>query len=136
VLLAGMVPAALRRAGQLAAGWLSSSRADLTRIGEQAAIVCESAQQAGRDPAAMRVVCRGVVMAGVFDSSADRAPLTGSYEQIRADTSRLAEHGVTEVFYDLNWDPQIGSPAADPVAGVRRATEILEGLAPARGPVG
>lgn len=134
VLLAGMVPAALRRAGRLAAGWLSSSRADLRKIGEQAAIVREAAEQAGRDPASTRVVCRGVVKAGALDAGAGRAPLTGSYEQIRADTSWLAEQGVTEVFYDLNWDPLVGSPDADPAAATGRAAEILEALAPGRGP--
>jgi hypothetical protein len=38
---------------------------------------------------------------------------------------------VTEVFYDLNWDPEIGSPDADPVRAVARAERILEELAPA-----
>ena len=35
------------------------------------------------------------------------------------------------VFYDLNWDPLVGSPGADPVGAAARATEILDGLAPA-----
>jgi hypothetical protein len=57
-------------------------------------------------------------------------PLSGSYDQIRADTRRLGEAGVTELFYDLNWDPLVGSPNVDPDAATRRATEILEALAP------
>jgi hypothetical protein len=61
---------------------------------------------------------------------ADDRPLAGSYEKIRADAARLAEAGVTEVFYDLNWDPLVGSPDADPAAAVRRGTEIMEALAP------
>jgi hypothetical protein len=40
---------------------------------------------------------------------------------------------VTEVFYDLNWDPLIGSPDADPAASAARADEILDALAPAAG---
>ena len=39
---------------------------------------------------------------------------------------------MTEIFYDLNWDPQVGSPDADPAAAVRRAGEILDALAPER----
>jgi hypothetical protein len=37
---------------------------------------------------------------------------------------------VTELFYDLNWDPQIGSPSAPEEAAVARAEEILLALAP------
>ncbi|HUK72183.1 MAG TPA: TIGR03619 family F420-dependent LLM class oxidoreductase [Streptosporangiaceae bacterium] len=135
VLLGGMVPAALRRAGRLAAGWLSSSRADLANIAEQAAIVRGAAEEAGRDPAMVRVVCRGVVQAGAFvgatgERAADRPRLAGSYDQIREDTAWLETQGVTEVFYDLNWDPLIGSPDTDPAAATERAGEILEALAP------
>jgi probable F420-dependent oxidoreductase len=151
VLLAGMVPAALQRAGRLAAGWLSSSRADLATIGAQAAIVRQGAEQAGRDPASVRIVCRGVVRADAASApsashapdnggtggqgsaggaAGQRMPLTGSYEQIRADVAWLGEQGVTELFYDLNWDPLIGSPDADPDRAAERATEILQALAP------
>jgi probable F420-dependent oxidoreductase len=141
VLLGGVVPAALRRAGRLAAGWLSSSRANLDKIGEQAQIVRRAAEEAGRDPASIRVVCRGVVRAGELvgdaaDAGADSRPrLAGSYEQIREDTAWLETQGVTEVFYDLNWDPLIGSPDTDPAAAAERAGEILEALAPGSHPV-
>ena len=126
VLLGGSAPAALRRAGRAAAGWVSRSGADLTTIAADVAVVRDAAREAGRDPDAVRVVSRGVVRAG----SAEDRPLAGSYEKIRADAARLAEAGVTEVFYDLNWDPLVGSPDADPVAAVRRGTEIMEALAP------
>ena len=60
-----------------------------------------------------------------------RLLLSGDIAQIREDAEGLAGQGVTELFYDLNWDPQIGSPDADPVAATARATELLEALAPA-----
>ena len=134
VLLGGVAPRALRRAGQLADGWVTSSRADLTRIGEGVALVKEAAEQAGRDPAAIRVVCRGVVRWGApvtVPEGGGRLPLSGSFDDIRADTQQLAERGVTEIFYDLNWDPLVGAPDADPAGAAARAEEILEGLAPA-----
>jgi len=56
--------------------------------------------------------------------------LTGSFEEIRADLAELADQGVTEVFVDLNFDREIGSPDADPDASTRRAHEVLETLAP------
>jgi hypothetical protein len=58
--------------------------------------------------------------------------LAGSYDKIREDTAWLGEQGVTEVFYDLNWDPQIGSPDVDPAAATARAEEILHELSPGR----
>jgi probable F420-dependent oxidoreductase len=132
VLLAGAVPAALRRAGRLADGWLSSSRANLATISEQISIVREAAEKAGRDPQALRMICRGVIQAGALIADGERTRLAGSYDQIHEDTAWLATQGVTEVFYDLNWDPLIGSPATDPAAATERAAEILEALAPAR----
>jgi len=65
-------------------------------------------------------------------SDGQRVLLSGSYEQIREDVAWLGSCGVTEVFYDLNWDPLVGAPDADPAGAAARAEEILEGLAPAR----
>ncbi|MDP9797723.1 putative F420-dependent oxidoreductase [Catenuloplanes nepalensis] len=130
ILLGGSAPAALRRAGRLADGWISRSKANLAEIGDSVALVRAAAAEAGRDPDAIRVVSRGPVRAGGALPEAGRKPLTGSYAQIRADVNRLAEAGVTEVFHDLNWDPAIGAPDADPEAASRRADEIIEALAP------
>jgi probable F420-dependent oxidoreductase len=135
VLLGGLVPRALQRVGQLADGWVTSSRADLTRIAESVAIVQEAAELAGRDPAQIRIVCRGVVRWGkpvTMPEGGGRMPLSGSFGDIRGDIQQLAERGVTEVFYDLNWDPLVGAPDADPAGAAARAEEILEGLAPGR----
>lgn len=135
VLMGGVAPAALERAGRLTDGWMSRSAHDLTRIGADAAAVRAAAERAGRDPDGVRIVVRGVVHAGepVIGEDGRRRPLSGSYEQIRADTAWLAEQGVTEVFYDLNWDPLVGSPDVDPAAATARAEEVLEALAPGAG---
>jgi len=129
LLLGGSAEAALRRAGRLADGWISASNADLAHIDEPIATVKKAALQAGRDPDALRFVSRGplrVRPAGL----PDRRPLQGSYDEIRADLDRLGEQGVTEVFFDLNYDPEFASPDVDPAASLRRAEEILEALAP------
>ncbi|MBS2966716.1 TIGR03619 family F420-dependent LLM class oxidoreductase [Actinocrinis puniceicyclus] len=135
ILLGAVVPAALRRAGRLADGWISRSATDLENIGESIALVRESARDAGRDPDALRVVVRGVVRpdpsgAGTAGPGGRRLPLSGSFAQIRADTQALADAGVSELYYDLNWDPQVTDPADGTEVGVRRATRILEALAP------
>jgi len=126
VLLGGGVPAALHRAGRIADGWVSSSGADLSRIADSIALVRRGAEEAGKDPSAVRVVVRGVVR---VDGRADRL-LSGSYDKIREDGAWLAEQGVTELFYDLNFDRAIGNPDADPAAGVDRALKILHALRP------
>jgi probable F420-dependent oxidoreductase len=136
ILLGGQSERALRRAGRLADGWVSSSRADLTTIGASIDVVKAAAAEAGRDPDALRFVCRGAVRvqaaaaAPTPEPSGDRRPLTGSYDRIRADLDALAAQGVTEVFVDLNFDPEIGGLDVDPARALARATEILDALAP------
>jgi probable F420-dependent oxidoreductase len=132
VLLGGMSRPAMERAGRIAAGWITSSRADLAKISEAVSVIGEAASAAGRDPGAVRIICRGVVMAGaeVKGPDGDRRLLSGTYAQIREDAAWLGEQGVTELFYDLNWDPRIGSPDVAPEAAAERAGEILTELAP------
>ena len=135
VLLGGMSRPAMERAGRIAEGWIASSRADLTKISEAVRVIGDAAAAAGRDPDAVRIICRGVVLAGIEGSEAKgpdgrRRLLSGSYEQIREDAAWLAGEGVTELFYDLNWDPQVGNPAVAPGDAAERAGEILAGLAP------
>jgi probable F420-dependent oxidoreductase len=132
VLLGGMSRPAMERAGRLADGWITSSRADLSKISEAASVITDAAAAAGRDPAAMRIICRGVVSAGAESAGPDgaRRLLSGSYQQIREDAAWLGEQGVTELFYDLNWDPQVGNLAVAPEAAAERAGQILAELAP------
>jgi probable F420-dependent oxidoreductase len=133
ILLGGIARAALERAGRLADGWVTSSRTDLSRISEGISVVRGAAEEAGRDPDSIRIVCRGVLRVGApgtVPEGGGRVLLSGSYADIRRDVEWLAERGVTEIFYDLNWDPLIGAPDADPVGAVARAEEILTELAP------
>ena len=86
----------------------------------------------GAIPRAVRIICRGVVLAGAESAGPDggRRLLSGSYGQIRDDAAWLGEQGVTELFYDLNWDPQVGNPALSAAAAAERAGQILAELAP------
>ena len=132
ILLGGLARPALERAGRIADGWVTSSRTDLSRIAEGVGVIRAAAAEAGRDPDALRIVCRGVVRAGAEATApgGGRLLLSGRPDQIREDTRWLAGQGVTEIFYDLNWDPQVGSPDADPASAAARAGEILDALAP------
>jgi probable F420-dependent oxidoreductase len=127
VLLGGSAEVALRRAGRIAAGWVSSSRATLADIRTGTQIVRRAAEESGRDPDLVRIVVRGVVRWGERD---DAMLLSGDFAQIRGGAQGYAEAGVTELFYDLNWDPLIGGPDADPRRAGERAEEIITALAP------
>ncbi len=129
LILGGGVRPALERAGRLADGWAASSGADLRRIGESIGVVKGAAAQAGRDPDALRFICRGPLRVREA-GGADRLPLTGSLEEARKDLDTLGEQGVTEVFLDMNYDPEIGSPDADPERALQRAETALDALAP------
>lgn len=132
ILLGGTAEPALARAGRLADGWISSSGQDLSTIGAAIRVVTDAAVQAGRDASQLRFVSRGVVRVRAAGRDG-RRPLTGSLDEIREDLALLAEQGVTEVFIDLNFDSQIGTPDADPAASMARAHEVLEALAPGVG---
>ncbi|MFB9902554.1 TIGR03619 family F420-dependent LLM class oxidoreductase [Allokutzneria oryzae] len=133
ILLGAKAEPALRRAGRIADGWISSSSADLSTIGDSIALIRAAAAEAGRDAVRLRFVCRGPVRVRAAGAR-DRRPLTGSFDEIRGDLAVLADQGVTEVFVDLNFDPEIGSPDADPEESMRRAELALTELAPSQEP--
>ena len=134
LLLGGTSEPALRRAGRLADGWISSSRTDLGSIGESITLIKNVAAEAGRDPEALRFICRGVVRvrgeSGTPADTGEQRPLTGSYDKIRDDLRALEERGVTETILDLNFDPEVGGPRADPEVSMRRAEDALTAFAP------
>jgi probable F420-dependent oxidoreductase len=130
VLLGGTADPAVRRAGALAQGWISSSRVGADTLPRAIDQVRAGAAEAGRDPDAVRIVIRGV--ARLRDTPDDAAgPLTGPIEVIREGLATYAELGATEVFLDLNFDEQIGTPDADPARSIDVAHQVLEAFAPA-----
>src|SRR5262249_20692238 len=115
ILLGGTAPPAVDRAGRVADGWVHSSRTDLTQIGEGIKMVRAAAEQAGRDPAAIRIIVRGVVRWGApvtVPEGGGRRPLSGSFDDIRGDTQWLARQGGTAAFSAPHSEPPGGSPAA------------------------
>ena len=86
IILGGMSRAAMERAGRMADGWMTSSRADLSRIRDNIKVVRTAAAGAGRDPEEIRIVCRGVVRAG----QETRSPRPASDSCCPAATSRSA----------------------------------------------
>jgi probable F420-dependent oxidoreductase len=130
IILGGFAVSALRRAGRMADGWVSSGRADLTMIGDSVEIVKGAAKTADRDPATVRVVCRAAVKVRKEGKGEGSGLLSGTIDEIRSDIRELEGLGFSELFVDLNFDPEIGSPETDPRESRRRADEALEAFAP------
>jgi probable F420-dependent oxidoreductase len=114
VLLGGAAPAALRRAGRLAQGWIVGSGTDPDEIAASVELVRAGAREAGRDPGALRVLARVVL--------GERPDLP----RVLDDLARLRARGVTEAFVDLNFSPHAGDAADD------EAERVLVALAPGR----
>ncbi len=131
VLLGGTAGRALRRAGRLAEGWIGSSRHDLTKIGTCIETVRDGAREAGRDPDAVRIVVRCLVDLVDDDPGGQRQPFHGTREQVLDDLAVLRAHGVTEVFFDLNLSPRVGSPDVDAGEALAYAERVLDAFAPA-----
>jgi probable F420-dependent oxidoreductase len=129
ILLGGNADNALRRVGRLADGWISSSRVQGARIPGAVATIRDAAEAAGRDPERVRIIIRGSLRLRDVDS-ADDPTMTGSVDKIRGDLEAYDEAGATEVFLDLNFDEQIGSPDADPARSMEVAHRVLETFAP------
>ena len=105
---------------------MSSSRASFADIQRGAQIV----RAPPRSPAATPTRCASWCAAWCRPAAATtrcRFPATGRRS---GPTPSCTKAGVTELFYDLNWDPLIGSPDADPKVAGERAEEILTALAP------
>ena len=92
----------------------------------------ESAAEAGRDPDALRFIVRGVTRLtdGAPDADPERRMLHGTAAQIRGDVARLADAGVTEVFFDLNFVAELVSADADPAQTLAQAERVLTSCAP------
>ena len=101
VLVGGHSPAALRRAGRVADGWLAQQSADELAPAElerAAGVVRDAAAAAGRDPAAVRIVLRVVESTGRAAELARRLPA-------------LEAAGVDEIIVDAALEH--GDPASD-----------------------
>lgn len=131
ILLGGTAEKALQRAGRVADGWISSSRADLTRMGESIEVVRAAAAEAGRDPEQLRFVVRGVVRLTGQPETGERRPLHGDAAQVRSDLEALGRVGVTEVFLDLNYDERSTADDVDAESGLANALTAITALAPA-----
>lgn len=134
VLVGGSAEPALRRAGRLAEGWIGSTRTDVESLGRSVATVRAGAEEAGRDPDAVRILVRVVVDLVAEDPGRGRRQGHGTRQQVLDDLADLASHGATEVLVDLNFSPRVGSPDVDADEATAEAERVLDALAPTQPP--
>jgi probable F420-dependent oxidoreductase len=127
ILMGANTDVALRRIGRIGDGWISASRFDARRLCSAVALVREAAERAGRDPGALRFICRAALGSPALGPD---SPLYGPYDRIRARVAWLAEQGLTEVFYDPNFDPSIVGPDVPPDVALAKVSEMMVALAP------
>jgi probable F420-dependent oxidoreductase len=131
LLIGGYAPATVRRAVTLGDGYLGGN-VPLARLVPLVDELRTAAADAGRDTRSFRIVCRGAVrrLDDPLPDNDDRRPLWGALDQIRSDIARYADAGLDELFLELNFDPAIAAPEADPKAAMATALLLLEELAP------
>ncbi|MEU8108542.1 TIGR03619 family F420-dependent LLM class oxidoreductase [Nonomuraea muscovyensis] len=100
ILLAGLTAAALERVGRRADGWLGAAMPApyLKHLWDTA---LRSAEKAGRDPAALRMVIRINPRITRDPVPAGEVPRAGTVAQIAGHLDALAEAGAHEVFVDV-----------------------------------
>jgi probable F420-dependent oxidoreductase len=107
ILVGAFMPKALDRAGRLADGFTGCC-APVDALISMMNAVKDAALARGRDPDALQWVMRCLVTrtdAPVED--AGRPVAVGTWEQIRDDTKKLADAGVTETFFDVSFQPDV-----------------------------
>lgn len=131
LLVGGYAPASVTRAATLGDGYLGGN-VPLAQVAPLVGRLRAAAADAGKDPAAFRIVSRGSIHLTdePLPESADRRPLWGGLAQISDDVARYRAAGLDELFFELNFDPAVTGPDTDPRASMTLALRLLEALAP------
>lgn len=111
LLVGAATPAAVERAARLGTG-LSLVMFDWDVLRDTVALFRHTAESAGHDPSALPIVVQinGSITATARD---ERAPLTGSVEQVAADLQQLAPLGVEHVLWAMDIHPDDQLDALD-----------------------
>jgi probable F420-dependent oxidoreductase len=98
--LGGFAPPALERVGRRADGWVAAG-VPLDLLTPMWRTVRESAEKAGRDPSAVRMIVRMNSTVTDEPASAETLPRSGTIAQLAGYARAVAEAGADEVFVDL-----------------------------------
>ncbi|HKI98298.1 MAG TPA: TIGR03619 family F420-dependent LLM class oxidoreductase [bacterium] len=117
----GYGSAAVRRAVALADGFMGGN-VPLVEVEPLVAELKTAAQAAGRDVASLQIVARGTFRLYDTPQGEGRRPLWGTVDEIREDLDLYRQAGLTELFLEANFDPEMT---------LERALDAMTRLAPA-----
>jgi probable F420-dependent oxidoreductase len=107
ILVGAFAPKALDRAGRLADGFTGCC-APVDALISMMNAVKQAATERGRDVDALQFVMRCLVTRTDQPiEGPNRAVAVGNWDQIRADTQKLADAGVDESFFDVAFQPDV-----------------------------
>jgi len=113
----------LRRAATSGDGWHPYGFASFDALSKDIATLQELWREAGREPSSLEVIMALTPIVTELPLGADRAPLTGSLDQIKSDAKRLEEMGVTQLVLLLIFTPQDA-----PIPAMLRRLEQLRSI--------
>ena len=120
ITVGGYGSAAVRRAVALADGFMGGNVA----LDQVAPLVNElkvAMEAAGRDFDTLHLVSRGTFRLHDSPQGETRRPLWGTLEEIKEDIERYADAGLTELFLEANFDPNVS---------LEQTLEVMAALAP------
>ena len=129
LLIGGYGAAAVQRAVALGDGFIGGN-VPLAAVVPLVQELQRAAEAAGRDPATLRIVSRGVYRVDDVPQGGERRPLWGTLAQVRGDIEQYAAAGLTELFLDPNIDPAGTVVDAEPGVGLERTLDVMAALAP------
>jgi probable F420-dependent oxidoreductase len=107
ILVGAFMPKALDRAGRLADGFTGCC-APVDALISMIGSVKEAARARGRDVDTLQFVMRCLVTRTDQPVEDPNRPVAvGTWDQIRSDTQKLADAGVTETFFDVAFQPDV-----------------------------
>jgi hypothetical protein len=121
--LAAYTPGAMKRISTLADGW-NPTGIPVAGMAQMMEGIRQGARQAGRDPAALKMVVRANVTLTNGPLGDDRFIFTGSRDQIKSDIQGTREIGADELFFDPTF-----SPAGMSLESFRGSLELMKQLA-------
>jgi probable F420-dependent oxidoreductase len=123
IIVGGYGMAAVRRAVTFGDGF-NGGNVPFDRVAPLVQALREEAERAGRDPARLQIVCRGMFRPYDAPRGRVRRPLFGSLQEIIEDVRRYAELGLTELFLEANFELHSWP--------VEHTLDIMAALAPSR----
>lgn len=113
----------LRRAVTSGDGWHPSGFTSFDALSKDISTLQGMWQEAGRDLGSLEVILWYIPIVTESPLGTDRAPLTGSLDQIKNDAQRLAQMGVTQLVIDFRFTPEDA-----PIPAMLRRLEQLRSI--------